>query len=98
MGDRIFAITICIIKDGVTHDGYSTWGIGHPPKSIRLGCNMTTDSKVGKLIPPSRPTDDRERPFDCELSNVVGPSNSTRMSTAGWHSCPLGLARNSSIG
>jgi len=46
MGDHMYSNKLCIIKGGKTYIGYSDGGIGYPPASIRLKCNLDMDSKL----------------------------------------------------
>lgn len=45
MGDRIYDINVCIVKNGNTYLGYTDVGFGYPPDSINLQCNINKDSQ-----------------------------------------------------
>lgn len=45
MGDHIYSIKLCIIKNGNTYVGYTDEGIGYPPNSIKLKCRLNADSR-----------------------------------------------------
>lgn len=46
MGDHIYSNKLCIIKGGKAYIGYMDEGTGYPPKSIKLNCNINTESKL----------------------------------------------------
>lgn len=52
MGDHIFRLKLCIIKDGNTYIGYTDEGIGYPPDSLKLKCDINRDSKFVDKIRP----------------------------------------------
>jgi hypothetical protein len=44
MGDRLYDINVCIVKNGNTYLGYTDVGFGYPPDSINLQCDINKES------------------------------------------------------
>lgn len=59
MGDHIFRIRLCMVKDGKTHVCYTDEGIGYPPDSIELECDI--NKAVGSVEEDSSEADNDDR-------------------------------------
>ncbi len=64
MGDHIFRIKVCLVNNGKTYTGYADGGIGYPPDSISLKCDINEDSK---FVDENSSEADLDKPAVCTI-------------------------------